>query len=141
MYASSWPIWGYLDDGAPHRIALAAGWDGIGHNLYRYPLVGSRLQNEVLYVPVTRDGSILDYRRDTAVAERADLAAWLGRLVARGVDFVVILYPWPVEQDWMQANPELFEQVAASPDGYNLAYRFHRERVPASGSGKLELAD
>ncbi len=92
-YASSFPIWSALDDGAPHRVALAAGWDGIGHNLYRYPLTGSRLQNRVTYIPVgpRKRSSITCTKRE--VAARAELGLWLRRLVAERIDVVVTLHP------------------------------------------------
>jgi hypothetical protein len=128
-YVSSWTIWRYLDDGAPHRIALAAGWDGMGHNWYRYPLVGSRLQNEVIYVPFTDDGSVVDYRLRDAAYVRADFNAWLKRLIERRIEFVVILHPSPIEQQWMEQNPELFERAATSTDGYNVVYRCRLERA------------
>jgi hypothetical protein len=95
--------------------------------------VGSRLQNDVLYVPVTADGTIIDYRLTERVYDNADFNTWVTRLIEQRIELVVILYPSPIEHDWIEENPELFEQVAASPDGINLAYRFHRDRVPADG--------
>lgn len=128
-YASSFPIWRALDDGAPHRIALAAGWDGIGHNWFRYPLTGSRLQNHVDYVPVSRDGEVFDYMHDDEVDERGVLDAWLARLVAQHIDTLVTLHPSTIEDRWAGAHPALFEPMAKSTEGWNVAYRFHPERV------------
>jgi hypothetical protein len=128
-YASSFPIWKALDDGPPHRIALAAGWDGIGHNLFRYPLVGSHLQNRVFYVPVSHDGEVFDYMDGDEADARGELGVWLERLVARDVDVLVTLHPSTVEDRWAMAHPDLFEQLAASTEGWNAAYRFHPERL------------
>lgn len=133
-YASSFPIWSALDDGAPHRVALAAGWDGIGHNLYRYPLTGSRLQNRVMYIPVGPDEEVFDYMHEEEVAARAELGPWLRRLVAERIDVVVTLHPSPVEYTWMNANPDLFELFAASTEGWNRAFRFHPENLDAGDS-------
>jgi hypothetical protein len=128
-YASSFPIWRALDDGAPHRIALAAGWDGIGHNLYRYPLTGSRLQNRVMYIPVSHDGEIFDYMHEEEVYARGEPTPWFERLIAADIDVVVTLHPSQVEQVWMLANPEIFELIATSTEGWNLAFRVHRDRL------------
>ncbi len=128
-YASSFPIWRALDDGAPHRIALAAGWDGIGHNLYRYPLTGSRLQNRVMYIPVSHDGEIFDYMHEEEVYARGEPTPWFERLVAADIDIVVALHPSQVEAVWMEANPEIFELVASSTEGWNVAFRVHRDRL------------
>ncbi len=52
---AAWRIWQGLDGDTPTRIAFAAGWDGFnGHTVFRYPLMGSRLQNDVVYVPAYR---------------------------------------------------------------------------------------
>ena len=128
-YASSFPIWRALDDGPPHRIALAAGWDGIGHNLFRYPLTGSRLQNRVTYIPVSHDGEIFDYMQEEEVFARGEPTPWFRRLIAADIDVVVTLHPTQVEQMWMEANPELFEVFATSTEGWNLAFRVHRDRL------------
>jgi hypothetical protein len=130
-YASSFPIWRALDDGAPHRIALAAGWDGIGHNLFRHPLTGSRLQNRVMYVPVSRDGEVFDYMHEEEVYVRAEPTPWLRRLMDADIDVVVTLHPSQVEWIWMDANPEIFELIATSTEGWNRAFRVHRDRLAA----------
>ena len=130
-YASAWVLWQALDDPArPHVIAATAGWDGIGHNWYRYPLLGRRLQNRVLYVPVTADGSVIAYRLRETLARRASLDAWLRRLVARRVDAVASLAPRSTIEDfWMRKLPELFQPMAADPDDLNVAYRFDRRKA------------
>jgi hypothetical protein len=131
-YARSWPVWQVLDDGRPHRLAVVAGWDGVGHNWFQYPLFGSRLQNTLLYVPPTRDRAPLHYG---LVADPFGLAAsssvWIERLAAAEVDVVVLLAPTPpVEADFVRAHPDRFERLACSADGASCAYRFVRESRP-----------
>jgi hypothetical protein len=142
-YSSAWPIWRALDDGVPRRIAVTAGWDGIGHNWYRYPLLGGRLQNRVLYVPVTRDGSIVDYWRRDEVGRRADLGPWLARLVVERVDVVVSLTPRDtIEDHWMRGLPDLFEPMLVVPGDLHAAYRFDADAAYAAltrgGGGSAE---
>lgn len=134
QYATAAPIWSFFDRGrTPHRLAVTAGWDTLGHNWYRYPLLGSKLQNRLFYVPVTGDGSVIDYRLETEVRERADLRAWLGRLLALRIDFVVALEPAnTVEMEWMLANPRLFEPVAEGIGRRSVAFRLNRGALPSS---------
>jgi len=130
--AAAWPVWAFLDSGESHRVAVAAGWDNTGHNWYRYPLFGSRLQNTVLYVPPTSDGSVVDYQRQGELRRAADFSAWLRGLVERRVDHVVLLPPLPpVESAFVRAHPELFRPVAQGLNREATAYRLDAEQARA----------
>jgi hypothetical protein len=121
-YGSAHVLWQALDDGVPHRIAVSAGWSPPGDNWFRYPFFGRRLQNDVVYIPVTADGSIVETRL-AASSGRLSREAWVRRLVERGVDVVVLLAPEPPEAAWVRALPAAFEPFARSPDGLNAAFR------------------
>lgn len=122
-WTSAWPVWKALDGRDPRRIAASAGWIGLGDNWYRYPLFGSRWQNDVVYVPITRDGSIVDYRMSKEVTRRADREAWLRRLVVLRVDTLACLPPAPIERSWAESLPEVFHLEAANPKRTATAYR------------------
>jgi hypothetical protein len=133
VYASAWVLWRALDDPEGHRLAVLAGWDGVGHNWYQYPLLGSRLQNRVVYVPPTRDGVVVDYRSMAEVAQRASFVAWLEGLLERNVDHVVSLAPRnTVEDYWMRQAPGVFAPEAGDPAGYHVAYRLDRAAAEAA---------
>jgi hypothetical protein len=125
-FASSWPIWRHFDGAEPRRLAVTAGWANGVWNWYRYPLLGAELQNEVLYVPVTAGGEVIDYRLMKAVLARADFDAWLRRLLTAGIDHVVALAPETIEGRWMRKHPELFVPVVASANGRSQAFRLER---------------
>jgi len=129
-YAAAWPIWKELDDGAPHRIAVTAGWDGSGHNAYLYPLLGSRLQNRLSYVPVRADGRVQSPRLAAELLAAADPEAWLHRLAARRIEFLVVLGPPPLEAGWVSRHPDTFTEVARSADGSSRAYRIELRSEP-----------
>jgi len=127
----------------PQRIAFVAGWSANGHNWYWYPFLGRYLQNSVTYVPVTRDGSIVDYQDASSLAELQDFEAWLTRLVAARIDLVVTLPAPTPEFAWAAAHPELFRREArptgrfaelADPRGFGV-FRLDREAARAALGG------
>lgn len=122
-FASAWELWRDLDDGAPHTVAITLGWEGIGHNGFRYPMLGASLQNTLRYVPVTRDGAVIDHRRADDLRARADEGAWLRRITEGGFDRVALLHPFPMERAWILAHPERFTLARRSADGRHELWR------------------
>ena len=104
----AWPIWLRLEQSAPARVAVAAGWDGIGHNWFRSGVFGSRFQHDVRYVPVTADGSIIDYADRERMNARADRQAWVARLRDQQIEWVVLLGPRTLEHQWVDELPDVF---------------------------------
>lgn len=109
--ASAWPLWRELEQRPALRLAVAAGFTGPGHNWYRYPLYGARLQHAVRYVPVTTDGALRSYRDQTLAAE-ACADCWLDRLRTARIDAVVLLPPPTFEAAWARARPGQFSELA-----------------------------
>jgi hypothetical protein len=123
-YGAAWELWRAVDDGVPHRIAAAYGWAGVGDNWFRYPLLGSQLQNRVLYVPITRGGDVIDYQDAGRVRGEADESAWLARLRDARIDLVFLGEPAPPERAFVLRHPESFELVARARAGASELYRF-----------------
>lgn len=107
MGASLWPM---LDTPEDKVIAVTVGKDHVGHNQFFYPLMGSRLQNRLVYVPVSNSGEDSELEPD-ARYEAADPERWLARLDAASVDLVVGLWQATPEPDWL-AGPGSFEVAA-----------------------------
>ena len=125
QHAAAWPLWRVVDDGPPHRIAACYGWDGLGHNALRYPLLGSHLQNRVLYVPISRgDGPIIDYQDADRVRMEVDDSAWLTRLREARIDLVFLGEPAPPERALIERHPERFQLVGRGQYGLHALYRF-----------------
>jgi len=114
---SAWPSWQALDGPEGRRVALTAGFDGVGHNWYTWPWFGSRLQNDVFHVPATRGGEIPDYAFSDATAPKLDRDAWIERLLATRADVLVALDPPPPERAWAESMPEVFRPLAEGPWG------------------------
>lgn len=121
-YGSAHTLWRALDDGVPRRIAVSAGWYPPGDNWLRYPYFGGRLQNEVVYVPITSDGTLVN-TRDAAASGRLSRDEWLRRLVGLKIDVLVLLAPEPPEAAWVRSLPSVFLPFAISKDGANAALR------------------
>jgi hypothetical protein len=130
-WTSSWPIWRSLDGDEPVTVAVSAGWDGIGHNWYRYPLLGRHLQNRVLYVPITADGSFVDYGR-TAPDTQLSCDAWLTRILASNADFLLLLPPLPPESGFADAVPQVFERKITIRPLQTALYHINRTAPLAS---------
>ena len=131
-YIRGWPLWKELDDKEVRRVAATAGFGGgIGHNWFRSPLLGSRLQREVLYVPITTDGDLVSYEDAGVVAASADRRAWLGRLLEREIDYVAALGPKNIEHAWIEELPEVFTIELASQGGSWILARVDPGRLEA----------
>jgi hypothetical protein len=131
-YVAAWPIWARLDDARPYRIAFVAGWDGFGgHNWYRFPLLGTRLQNTVVYVSPTWHGDVVDYRRAEQVLAHASGQAWMRRLVEQRIEVVVAAPPSVPELDWMRRHPRVFVPAVGGADGRAQAFWFVRAEAQA----------
>jgi len=132
VYASAWSLWRDFDRPEPLRLAATAGWDRRGHNWYRYPLLGRRLQNRVLFVPVTTGGEPIDHRDAERRAAAASFRHWLARLVEQRVDVVVSLAPrWTIEDAWARSAPELFRACGTSRGNLHAAFCLDRDRAAA----------
>ena len=95
----------------PKRIAFTGGPHQNGDEWFAYFFLGRRLQNRVFYVPIARDGAVVDYTPADPLRARADRAAWLARLDALGVDAVAAMRPRYLELEWMEALPDRFTRA------------------------------
>jgi len=131
-YIRGWPLWKELDEKGAGTVAATAGFGGgIGHNWFRSPLLGSRLQREVLYLPITTDGGLVSYEDPENVAALADRQAWLQRLLDREVEYVAALGPKTIEHVWVQEHPGLFVIELESKGGSWILARVDRGAVAA----------
>jgi hypothetical protein len=107
----------------PRRIAVTSGPWVMGDNWFVYPFLGRRLQNEVLYVPVARDGAIRHFGSPAVNAEyllEADFSSWLKRLRRERVTHVMSFSPPSVELGWMESHPELFARLSGGAGDWGL---------------------
>jgi hypothetical protein len=139
-WMASWPAWQRLDGDTPRTIAVTAGWDGIGHNWYRYPIMGRRLQNRLLYVPITQSGAFVDSDLDAPSAP-ISCDAWRQRLLSSPAEYLLILPPEPPEAKWAQELPSvLVPELELDPPGAVL-YRIVRQAgsMPAC-NGRVKIS-
>jgi hypothetical protein len=119
--AAGFPLWERLADEKPSRIAVVGGFDGIGHEVFRYHFLGRSWQHRLVYVSPTVDGKLYDhpvlYPKDAkADAPELSFDRWRDRLREARVDYVVLVGPYNVmEHRWLVMHPELFhlEEVSA----------------------------
>jgi hypothetical protein len=107
----------------PRRIAVTSGPWVMGDNWFVYPFLGRRLQNEVFYVPVARDGAIRHFGSPTVNEEyllAADFPSWLERLRLERVTHVMSFSPASVELGWMESHPDLFVRLRGGEGDWGL---------------------
>ncbi len=130
------------------NVALyAAGWDWLERHggsgtvavvnspdtFFIYPAMGPRLERRALYVNV--NGANLDEAAAYPLCQprvQPDAAAWLANLRTAGVRWLDLTrtppYPFPMEDGWARAHPELF--ALRYSDATNLIY----ELLPPVGT-------
>jgi hypothetical protein len=112
------------EPGRPHRIAITGGPNKIAGNQHLYYFLGSKLQNEIVYVSVARDASVPVYDREHPVVPLANPSTWAERVRASGASHVVVLAPAWHELGWMRHRPGEFEIVAGN--GMSWLFRVRR---------------
>ncbi len=109
-------IWEATDHAEGQKIAVAAGWDGKGHNWFVYPLFGSRLQNRLVYVdPAIEQTTLYSDRTPQELSE----SNWLENLAKANIDKVVMMAPLTAEAIWITNHADLFQLIAVGSDPRN----------------------
>lgn len=128
----------------------AAGWDWLERHggsgtvavvnspdtFFYYPAMGLRLERRAIYVNV--NAANLDEAAAYPLCQprvEPAAAAWIANLRTAGVRWLdltrVPSYPFPMENDWARAHPELFAQRFADPT--NLIYELLPAAPPRQG--------
>ncbi len=94
----------------PHRIAVTAGVDSLLRGWPLYYFLGRRYQNELHYIPATKDGSLAPLI--AGIEKTADYASWRQRLLNANIDTIVTLGPGSFELEWMESHRNQFERLS-----------------------------
>jgi hypothetical protein len=102
-----------LDDPAePRVVAMTAGHDPSSDHWFAYFFLGRRLQNRLVYVPITADGRVFHPGPGGERRAQGGRDAWLARVLASPVSDVMSFRPRSIEQGWMESDPRHFEKLA-----------------------------
>jgi hypothetical protein len=105
------------------RIAVTSGPMQDLDNWIVYPFLGRVLQNEVVYVPIARDGMIHHFgggQRNEDLARSGDFTSWSRRIRSREITEVMSFRPASVELEWMESHPEQFRRLAGESGDWGL---------------------
>jgi hypothetical protein len=116
LSSNYWAPMTHIIDRKPRRIAITGGPKQNSDHWFGYVLLGPRLANRVVYVPPTRDGGIADNGPHGDLERRADAASWHARLLAGKIGAVMTFGPRSLEQQWMDAAPDLYRRVAGEAE-------------------------
>ena len=126
-------IWAKLRDAPARTIAVIAGFDGTGHGVFRYPLLGSHWQHHLVYVPPASDGKLRNYEELYMPAAQGPINRvplsykhWINQLIANKVTHVVLYGPPNiVEWGWIARHTSQFTlEEAGDLPGVGL-FAFH----------------
>jgi hypothetical protein len=103
--------WEFLDNLDEHRtIALTMGDNPPGGNWFFYPLLGRKLQNDIVYLSAKHKWKVPTWV-DRGLLRGKNFNIWADNLKKQKVDYVFVVKPWPIELQWIQRNEELFQLV------------------------------
>jgi hypothetical protein len=95
----------------PLHIAVTHGWTE-SHTGVFAAFFGDRLQNDLVYITPSKDGTIIPHHPLLLKTAEFDFNAWLGRLLDARVTHVLCLSGAnAVELGWMRSNPEWFKEL------------------------------
>ena len=93
----------------------------MGHNVFRYPLMGRRAQHQLTYISPHAEPT-----GPTRAPIPLDETAWRQRILSSGIDYLFLQGTRLPEWTWAQRNPE-FDLAWSSSTGLAL-YRVVHER-------------
>jgi len=85
-----------------------------------YFFLGSRLQNRISYVPITRDGEIVDHGPENDRLERGNFESWEARLRAEETTHLMCFRPAAIELSWAETHPGMFERLDGDGESWGL---------------------
>lgn len=105
-------VWAAVGRGdRPRVIAIAEGMPFAEHYGMLYPLLGPRLANRLVYVPVSPDGSYGDGSLLGLVRLPKSPERWVERLAASGAEVLACLFKGGIEEAWATRLPTIFRRI------------------------------
>ena len=111
---SSTSLWREVSELPPSKVAFSAGGPDATEGWFYFPLFGPDLRHSVHYVDIQADGDARACHRRGLIRKRPDRDAWLSRLEAMGIRYLVTTHN-PPEQAWAQELPQRFVLRAHKP--------------------------
>lgn len=103
--------WEFLDQpGTPKTIAMTMGPETpLGYWLL-YPVLGRRLQNDVVYVSAKSKWEVPAWV-ERGLLRGDDFSIWLYNLKRLQVNYIMVSPPWPIELAWISRHEDEFELI------------------------------
>lgn len=109
-----------LDKPEKKKIAITSGHQMNSDNWFIFYILGNKLQNEIIYIPSSKSGDIIDFSKDLSINKKADYFSWLDRLKREKVTHILSFSPASIELMWMKENNETFEFISGEKKNYGL---------------------
>ena len=108
--------WEFLDDPNEKKIiAMTMNWDPPGHKWFYYPLLGRRLQNDIVYLSAKYKWTVPSWLHRGQL-RGDDFSIWLYNLKKEKADYIFLAKPWPFELRWLLRDNENFKLIFSDRD-------------------------
>jgi hypothetical protein len=108
--------WEFLDDPNEKKtIAMTMGWDPPGHQWFFYPLLGRRLQNDVVYLSAKYKWSVPSWLHRGQLRGN-DFSIWRYNLKRKKADYIFMVKPWPIELRWLLSDNDNYKLIFTDRD-------------------------
>ncbi|MBN1783263.1 hypothetical protein JW948_19165 [bacterium] len=112
--------------GTETRIAVTSGPHRNLMSWFTYFFLGRDFQNRIDFLPVTRDGEIVDFHPDNYHEVNGCFECWLNRLAEERIDYVMSFVPTSLELNWMRSHPEQFEELYSGSESEHAEWGFFK---------------
>jgi 4-amino-4-deoxy-L-arabinose transferase-like glycosyltransferase len=106
------------------RIAVTSGPYRNLDNWFMYLMLGRDLQNRLFYIPVAKNGNVIDFSPDIDLGRLGDFEAWQSRIRAGRITEIMTFRPASAELRWMAGHPESFTRLCGDGVTWGL-YEVH----------------
>jgi hypothetical protein len=102
------------------QIAVTSGTTQNIPPWFLYYFLGKNLQNKIYYIPISKDGIIVDYGPNQFREKSFVFDSWYSRLSENKITHVMSFFPKSIELDWMKKKSNLFERLSGDGKSWGL---------------------
>jgi len=111
-----------INEGKNKKIAITSGPYWRSDNWFLFYVLGDKFQNEIVYIPISKSGKVIDFDKEKNINKDTDYNKWIERLKKEKVTHILSFIPKSVELEWMERNKDVFKFLSGEKGKYGLFY-------------------